>query len=272
MQHAGDSYRDPHIRAVFAIAPAVAQRVYPESLHEIAIPVEIVAGAADPIAPRQKRAILRREHQSGQTHNLPGGVAHYTFLDVGTEAGKKQLPQLFVDNPGVDREAMHRQVANGRRILRPGTRAPEKETLIGCGPQENCGRSTGSVGKDQRAKGRFNQCPQRSQDVPGRPQEESLPRKCAGRGGERPPKRPRFPISRMLEKAATKQTLVHSSQPEQFRGLTNPGAGNLLTVNLYPPSFPCAHSDELDTVDLMVAGLKEVGKDRGALKSPAANI
>jgi hypothetical protein len=40
---------------------------------------------------------------------------------------------------------------------------------FGCGTQENCGRSTGAVGKDQGAKGCFNQCPQRTHNVPSRP-------------------------------------------------------------------------------------------------------
>ena len=44
----------------------------------------------------------------------------------------------------------------------------QKANHFGCGTQENCGRSTGAVGKDQGAKG-FNQCPQRTQDVPSRP-------------------------------------------------------------------------------------------------------
>lgn len=111
-QHAGDSYRDPRIRAVFAIAPAVAQAFTPESLHAIAIPVEIVAGAADPIAPPADNAqFFASNITAAKLTILPGGVAHYTFLDVGTEAGKKQLPQLFVDNPGVDREAVHKQVS-----------------------------------------------------------------------------------------------------------------------------------------------------------------
>ena len=111
-QHAGDSYRDPRIRAVFAIAPAVAQAFTPEALHEIAIPVEIVAGASDPIAPPADNAQFFASNIRGaRVTILPGGVAHYTFLDVGTDAGKKQLPQFFVDNPGVDRESIHKQVS-----------------------------------------------------------------------------------------------------------------------------------------------------------------
>ncbi len=112
LQHAGDSYRDPRIRAVFAIAPAVARAFTPESLQKIAIPVEIVAGAADSIAPPAENAQFYAADIKGvRLTILPGGVGHYTFLDVGTDAGKKQLPNFFVDNAGVDREGVHRQVA-----------------------------------------------------------------------------------------------------------------------------------------------------------------
>jgi predicted dienelactone hydrolase len=97
---------------VFAIAPAVARAFTPESLQKIDIPVEIVAGAADPLAPPAENAqFFAANIKDAKLMILPGGVGHYTFLDVGTEAGKKQLPQLFVDNPGVDREAVHKEVA-----------------------------------------------------------------------------------------------------------------------------------------------------------------
>lgn len=110
--HAGDSYSDPRIRAVFAIAPAVAGAFTPESLQKINIPVEIVAGAADAIAPPAENARFFAANIKGAKLTLlPGGVGHYTFLDVGTETGKKQFPKLFVDGPGVDREAVHKQVA-----------------------------------------------------------------------------------------------------------------------------------------------------------------
>ena len=112
LKHAGDSYRDPRIRAVFAIAPAVARAFTPASLQKITIPVDIVAGAADPIAPPAENAQFFASNIPGaKVTILPGGVGHYTFLDVGTDAGKKQLPQFFADNPGVDREAVHKQVS-----------------------------------------------------------------------------------------------------------------------------------------------------------------
>ncbi len=112
LQHAADSYRDARIRAVFAIAPAVARGVDPASLKHVTIPVEIVVGASDPIAPPSENAeVYAHEIPGAQITVLPGGVAHYTFLDVGTEAGKKKLPLFFADAPDVDREAVHKQVA-----------------------------------------------------------------------------------------------------------------------------------------------------------------
>jgi predicted dienelactone hydrolase len=81
-------------------------------LQKITIPVEIIAGAADPIAPPAENAQFFAANIKGAKLTiLPAGIGHYTFLDVGTEAGKKQLPKLFVDNAGVDREAVHKQVA-----------------------------------------------------------------------------------------------------------------------------------------------------------------
>jgi predicted dienelactone hydrolase len=89
----------------------VARAFTPESLQRITIPVAIVAGDGDHIAPPTDNAqFFATNIRNAKLTILPGGVGHYTFLDVGTEAGRKQLPQLFVDNPGVDREAVHDQV------------------------------------------------------------------------------------------------------------------------------------------------------------------
>ena len=112
LQHSGDSYRDARIRAVFAIAPAVARAFAPASLQKIAIPVDIVVGAADVMAPPAENAQFFAVNIKGaELTILPGGVGHYTFLDVGTDAGKKQSPEFTLDSPGVDREAVHKQVA-----------------------------------------------------------------------------------------------------------------------------------------------------------------
>src|SRR5262249_11173604 len=44
LTHASDSYRDPRVRAVFAMAPALGPAFDPPSLQKISIPVAIVAG------------------------------------------------------------------------------------------------------------------------------------------------------------------------------------------------------------------------------------
>jgi predicted dienelactone hydrolase len=112
MQRSGDSYLDPRIRAVFAIAPAVAGAFTPDTLETITLSVRIVVGAADTSAPATDNAqFFAKNIRGAKLTILPGGVAHYTFLDEGTEAGKQQFPKFFVDNPGVDREAVHKQVS-----------------------------------------------------------------------------------------------------------------------------------------------------------------
>ncbi len=112
LQRAADSYRDPRIKAIFAIAPAIARAFHLESLKQIDIPVSIVAGAGDSIVPPAENAqVIANNIKGAQLTILPGGVGHYTFLDVGTDLGKSKMPQFFSDNPGVDREAVHKQVA-----------------------------------------------------------------------------------------------------------------------------------------------------------------
>ena len=112
LARSGDSFQDPRIRAVFAIAPAVSEVLTVESLHSIRIPVNIVVGAADPIAPAADNADYLRANVRGARETvLPGGVAHYTFLDTCTAAAKTTTPVYCGDAPGVDRNAVHAEVA-----------------------------------------------------------------------------------------------------------------------------------------------------------------
>jgi AraC-like DNA-binding protein/dienelactone hydrolase len=108
----GKSYRDPRIRAVFAMAPALGPVFTSESLAAIAIPVAIVAGEGDPIVPIAENA---RPYAATIPHAeltvFPGAAGHYVFLDQCTEAGRQSLPGLCVDAPGVDRAAIHQATA-----------------------------------------------------------------------------------------------------------------------------------------------------------------
>jgi predicted dienelactone hydrolase len=106
------AYRDPRVQAVFAIAPALGAAFSPQTLAKIHIPVEIVVGAADPLAPPPDNAEYFAHHIPGaKLVILPGGVAHYTFLDPCTPLGKKQLATLCSNAPGVNRGRIHDKVA-----------------------------------------------------------------------------------------------------------------------------------------------------------------
>jgi predicted dienelactone hydrolase len=112
LARSSDSFRDDRIRSVFAIAPALGAVLTVDGLREVRVPVAIVVGAADPIAPGAENAEkIRAGIRGAKLAVLPGGIAHYTFLDTCTATGKAQLPEYCVDNAGVDRAAVHAQVS-----------------------------------------------------------------------------------------------------------------------------------------------------------------
>jgi predicted dienelactone hydrolase len=109
LRGSGASYREPRIRAVFAMAPALAPAFAPDSLKAIAIPVAIVAGESDSIVPIDVNA---KYYAATIPHAaltiLPGGAGHYVFIDDCTAVGRITAAAICVDRPGVDRDAIHR--------------------------------------------------------------------------------------------------------------------------------------------------------------------
>jgi predicted dienelactone hydrolase len=106
---AGDSYRDKRIKAVFAIAPAVAQAFDAKSFAEVTIPIALLAGDADTNVPPNTNArhVARLMPKAALT--MVPGAAHYTFLPVCGPAMVARFPALCSDNPGVNRTAIHDQ-------------------------------------------------------------------------------------------------------------------------------------------------------------------
>ena len=108
----GRSYRDPRVRAVFAMAPALGPAFLPGSLPHVDIPVAIVTGAADEIVPVQSGAqLLAAAIPHAELTILPGSAGHYVFTDECTETGRATYPAICIDAPGVDRAAIHRRTA-----------------------------------------------------------------------------------------------------------------------------------------------------------------
>jgi len=108
LSHAGDSFRDPRVRAVFAMAPALGPAFPVAGLEKISIPAEIVAGANDQNVPIGSSAQYFAAHIPGAKLTIfPGEVGHYVFLDTCTAQGHESNALLCNDAASVDRDAIH---------------------------------------------------------------------------------------------------------------------------------------------------------------------
>lgn len=111
LRHAGDSYRDKRIKLVFAIAPALGSGFTKAGLSKVKIPVRIVLGQADKIAPLRTNAQRYANFIRGARLTvLPGEIGHYTFLAECNAHGKAAV-DVCRDPEPIDRAVVHRQVA-----------------------------------------------------------------------------------------------------------------------------------------------------------------
>lgn len=81
----------PGIKAVFAMAPAIVQGFAPDSLRAIGVPVRIVAGDADVVAPPATNARVAAEALPHARLTMLPGVAHYDFLAECTPDGEARI-------------------------------------------------------------------------------------------------------------------------------------------------------------------------------------
>jgi predicted dienelactone hydrolase len=89
---AGDDHAIPGVRAAFAIAPAIVQGLPPEGLAKLKVPVAIILGDADPVAPPSTNGLVAaRAIPHAELKVLPG-VGHYDFLSTCTPAGRASVP------------------------------------------------------------------------------------------------------------------------------------------------------------------------------------
>lgn len=118
LARSGASYRDPRIRAVFAIAPAVAQAFEARSFAGVTIPVGMLGGEADVhVPPATNLRHVARLYPAARVTMLPG-AGHYTFIQSCLPAAADRIGFVCKDNPGIDRDAVHRAaVAAARRFF-----------------------------------------------------------------------------------------------------------------------------------------------------------
>jgi len=112
LREGANSHRDPRIRAIFAMAPALGPAFAPDSLAKISIPVHIVAGSADSIVPLETSAKFFAAHIPGAQLTIIQDVGHYTFLGTCLPLGNQNQPKLCLDRAGVLRDDIHAQTAD----------------------------------------------------------------------------------------------------------------------------------------------------------------
>ena len=105
------SHRDPRIRAIFAMAPALGPAFDLASLAKISIPVQIVGGAVDTTVPPDSSAKSFAAHIPGAQLTIFQAVGHYTFLATCAELGDRTQPRLCIDQAGILRDEIHAQTA-----------------------------------------------------------------------------------------------------------------------------------------------------------------
>jgi predicted dienelactone hydrolase len=90
--HASDDHGIPGVRAAFTMAPAIIQAFTPESLSANHIPIAIILGDADPVAPPATNGLVAAKLLPHAELKVLPGVGHYDFLATCTPAGVAQIP------------------------------------------------------------------------------------------------------------------------------------------------------------------------------------
>ncbi len=107
MARHGRSFKDTRIKAIVSLAPALGMAFTTDSLRKIRIPVRLVVGDNDDIAPGKTNAQVIADNIPGaQLTTLEGGPGHYVFLNTCTKRGTRYVP-ICKDAEGVDRSSTH---------------------------------------------------------------------------------------------------------------------------------------------------------------------
>lgn len=107
LRYQKDSRRDPRVKAVFAMAPAVGFAFSEQSLRSIHEPVFIVTGAGDTIVdPKTNSERYAKFIPGAKLKIFPGNANHYVFGTLCNPSGEKVLPACKPD-AGVDRAQIH---------------------------------------------------------------------------------------------------------------------------------------------------------------------
>lgn len=105
---------DDRIKAAFAMAPGIIQAFGMDEagLAQMKIPAFIAVGARDTQTPPGPNAEFAAKHIPGaRLMIIPGLVDHEIFVNECDQEGRDEFPEACIDAEGVDRAAIHRDVA-----------------------------------------------------------------------------------------------------------------------------------------------------------------
>jgi predicted dienelactone hydrolase len=118
MKMLSKSWRDPRIKAVFAMAPAWGWIFDEKSLSQISIPTYLIASSADNVLVTASNAgFFARNIPKSIYQQIPGKVTHYVFISALNEKQQQtlNLPAkwhfLIEDDVSVDRAWIQSEVA-----------------------------------------------------------------------------------------------------------------------------------------------------------------
>jgi len=105
LAHAKDDLSIPGVKAAFVMAPGIVQSLDPESLKRMRLPVAILLGDADKVAPPSTNGGVAAALIPGARLTVLPHVGHYDFLAECTPAGDAAVPICPTDVP---RAATHK--------------------------------------------------------------------------------------------------------------------------------------------------------------------
>ena len=102
------SYRDPRIRAIVALDPALGPGHSSASLAAVSVPVHVVAAVDNDFLPFERHAAhYARAIPGASLTSLSGGEGHFVYLDVCDGDREANGVSLCRDRSGVDRSSTH---------------------------------------------------------------------------------------------------------------------------------------------------------------------
>lgn len=111
LERAGNDYREPKLRAIFLMAPALVPALDPDSLESLDLPVAMIVGIDDTQAPtRENLDRLPPLPNIEKSPPIPG-ASHYVFLAPCTLRGRWFAGEVCDDGAGVSRREVHAMTA-----------------------------------------------------------------------------------------------------------------------------------------------------------------